>query len=502
MSLFFLLNNLHFALEILGALAFLTVGWLALDAFLIRRDFTTGSRAIGFIFLTAWQVLHAFNFTSEVFAYAGYAVFFLGIIFVAGNLILERPRKRPEFKAIVVLPGLGTLLAPFNIVVTLGLFLITFLAFHQYKMELKKALLPFWLGFLFLSLGALSSIFYTPDSLSALWIVGHLFQLIGFFAIGWWVWSYLQLRIREELLLIFVSTTLFMAVIVSLSFSSILMDRMEDQTKASILTETRVLDLAILRLQEEASTKARLLAARPDIGQALGDNDFVKLEEILGNLIEEEKLGFLTILDKEGYVILRAHALTKKDDNLSEERAVAAALFEGESFVTIESSPAEKLSIRAASPVIIEEEVSGAIVAGFPLDNPFVDSIKRITGLQMSVFEGNTRVATTILNPDGRTRSIDIKQVDSRVSQTVLKEGGNITLRTEILSRPFLASYLPLKNSDGEIVGMISAARSQREILEIAQATNRLTLVVVMIIMLTLITPIYLLTRRLSREIG
>ena len=56
MSLFFLFNNLHFAVEILGALAFLIVGWLALDAFLIRRDFTTATRWIGFGFLVLWQV--------------------------------------------------------------------------------------------------------------------------------------------------------------------------------------------------------------------------------------------------------------------------------------------------------------------------------------------------------------------------------------------------------------------------------------------------------------
>ena len=110
MSLFFLSNNLHFALEILGALVFLMVAWLAVDSLLARRDFLTAARAIGFIFLTAWQVIHAFGFTSELFTYAGYGLYLAGVIFVLGNLLLERPTKRPEFKTMKVLSGAAAMM--------------------------------------------------------------------------------------------------------------------------------------------------------------------------------------------------------------------------------------------------------------------------------------------------------------------------------------------------------------------------------------------------------
>lgn len=500
MSFFFLLNNLHFALEILGALAFLVVAWLAFDSYLLRKDFVTASRGIGFLFLTLWQVLHAFNFPSDLAGYSAYVVYFLGIIFVLWNLLLEAPVPRPEFKAVLVLPGLGAVLAPFNTAAALGLFFIAFLSYRQYKKELKKSLFPFWLGFLFLFLGSLASIIYEPDSLSSLWITGHIFELAGFFALAWWTWSYLALRIREEMLIIFVSFALFVSVIVSLTFSSILITKIEAETKRSLLTNTRVLDFALLRLQEEALAKARLIAARSDLKAALRENNFVKLQEFAESLLEEEKLGFLTIVDKEGYAVLRAHALTKKDDDLTGELAVKNALG-GKPSVTIESSPAEKFSIRAASPLVENDKVAGVIIAGFPLDNALADSIRKITGLEMSIFEGNVRVATTALNPDGKTRSTGIKEVNPLVLSVVLGSGGELTLRTTMLSRPFLASYLPIKNAGGEIVGMISAAVPQKEVLETAQATNRLTLIIVMIIMFILIMPIYLITKRLSEEV-
>ena len=172
----------------------------------------------------------------------------------------------------------------------------------------------------------------------------------------------------------------------------------------------------------------------------------------------------------------------------------------GDSLVDIASSAPEGFSIRASSPVMANGETVGIIVAGFPLDNALADGLKKITGLEMSIFEADTRAATTLFNPDGRTRSVGIKQTDPRVSQSVLQQGNELTLRTLILSRPYLASYLPIRNAANEIVGMVSAAEPQQEVLDIVQTTNRLTLIVVMIIMLIIVTPIYLMTRRLGEE--
>jgi len=501
MSLFFLLNNLHFALEILGALAFLVAAWLALDSFLVRRNFKGASRGIGFAMLAVWQIIHAFNFSSDFVIFLGYALFIFGILFVLINLLAESLIARPEFKAVLILPSLAAALNPLNIAVTAGLFLITILAFRQYKRETKKALMPFWVAFLFLSLGSLSAIFYDQDSFSGLWVIGHGLELIGFFALGWWVWKYLELRIREELLLVFISLTLFMAVIVTLTFSSILITRMEDQTREGLLTNARVLDFTISGLEEEALAKTKLFARDPELAQALALDDFIKIEELASDFMDKENLGFLTVLDQEGFVILRAHALSKKEDNLSKERASGSALA-GEPFVTIETTSAEKFSIRAASPIADRGEILGVVIGGFSLDNALADNMKRITGLDMSIFEGNTMVAATYLHPDGRTRSIGVKQTDPEVLKGVLELGTGTTLRTKIFSRPYLASFLPIRDADNNIVGMLSAAKAQNEILETAEQSNRLTLGAVVIIMIIMVMPVYLITKRLSKEVS
>ena len=443
---------------------------------------------------------HAFG-ASGAFIYLGFVFYVAGLILVLANLILEHPVERPRFEAVFILPALVVTMFYINIAAAVLYLAITFASFQQYRHEFKKALKPFFIGFLLLFSGALLSVFYGNATFGTIWILGHLFETAGFASIILWVWQYLQLRIREEMILIFTSAALLISIVVTLAFSIILVGQIESATKASLLTNAKVLDLAVSRLRGEALAKTKFLSRAAGFEDLLARRNFVKLEAEASKYLESEELGFLVILDKSGEALLRAHALTQKEDNLSKEAAAAAALA-GKDFVTIESSPAEKFSIRAASPLYLKGKLAGAIIAGFLLDNALVDNIKRITGLEMSVWEGDRIAATTLLNPDGRTRGTGIKLADENVRGAVLERGEEIVVRTEILSRPALASYLPIKNSDGKIVGMISSVKPQQEILALANATNRLTLVAVVILMLVLAWPVYLLTKRLSGEVG
>lgn len=499
MSLFFLYNNLHFSFEILGALAFFVVAWLAFDVFPIRRDFLTASRGIGFLFLAVWQVIHALNPSVETTLYLGASFYILGAFFVLLNLLLERPVERPEFKAIFVFPAFAAASVFLEAGVAFLYLATAYFAFAQYKKELKKMLKPFFTSFIFLGLGAAVSLFYPEDSLGALWVLGHIFELLGFGFLIAWVWQYLELRIREELLLISTSVALLIAIMVTLVFSVILVGQIERATRADLETNARVLNLAVERLKEEALAKAKLLSQSDDLKRAVLKRDFAALEEFASGSLTEEKLGFLTILEENGDVLLRAHALTQKDDNLSGERAVREALA-GRFLVNIESSPTERFSIRAAAPLTDKGKVIGVVVTGFLLDNAFVDNLKRITGLDALIFERDIVVASTLISPDGRTRVSGIKEVRDDVLR-LLEYGRQLTISTEIVSRPYLISYFSVLDSDGRVVGMLASAKPQREILDLANATNRLTLITVAVIMLILSVPIYIATRRLTSEV-
>ena len=139
----------------------------------------------------------------------------------------------------------------------------------------------------------------------------------------------------------------------------------------------------------------------------------------------------------------------------------------------------------------------GYVLAGFPLDNAFVDSLKKITGLDVSIFDKDAVVASTITGIDERSRISGTKLSNEDVSLAVLKNGNPLTIRADIVTKPYISSYFPLRNIDNNVVGMVSIAKSQKEIFEIANATNILTLVSVIIIMAVLSIPIFRFTRSL-----
>lgn len=502
MSLFALLNNLHFVVEMIGAIAFGMVGWLAVDAFSITRNFKTISRGIGFFLLAIASVVHAAQFEGDLIKYVEYALALIGLVFVIINLIAEAPVDRPEFKAILVLPPISAVLWTLNSAMLIGYIVVGYLAYKQFRKEFKYALIPFIVSFGFLSAGALLPVVFSGEGVVNIWwIAEHVLRIVGFFALGVWVWSYLELRIREELLLILVGTTLFMATVVSLSFSTLLIHRITENTSVALLSNARVLDLSLQRMLGESSARASLARRSPGIVDQISKTDFVGLEQVTVAATQNTDGGFLTIVDAEGDILVSSSALSRRDENIADEGAIARAL-KGEEATMIEWGALEGFSIRSASPVMKNDKVVGAVVFGFPLDDAFVDGMKDATGLDFSIFEGTKMAATTEFQSDERTRMTGFEQNDPQVLDAVMRDLGTIVVTEKHGSRTTIAAYVPLSDKSGQVVGMLSASKPEREIVETMNATNRYTIVIVLGIMLLLSFPLYYIARRLGEEIG
>lgn len=85
------------------------------------------------------------------------------------------------------------------------------------------------------------------------------------------------------------------------------------------------------------------------------------------------------------------------------------------------------------------------------------------SGNEITIFYGDTRLATTILNSEG-TYFTGTKASD-QVVQKVLKEGNTYTnYKVKINGKPYYAYYMPLKNSDGSTVGMLFVGKESSNI--------------------------------------
>lgn len=497
----FIANNLHFALEFFGALVFFTAAWFAADALYVRHNFTGAARFVGFGALGAGQVIHAMAGDAGVWIYAGELSILFGFAMVLWNLYLEQPDSlRPEFKAILLLPALPAFFTFSHTSRFLLAGAIAFLTWRQHHRELKKALKPLWVGFSILALSALAGLAVSPETLGPSWIVEHGLKLIAFSSLLVWVWQYLQLRIREELMLIFVSGAVLVSIIATLIFSIVLVSKFDANTRATLQINAKILEFSITRLRDEATAKSRIVAEEGGLARALARKDFAGLERLASSLLTRHQLGFLTIADAEGEVVIRAHDFTRRGDRLDDTLLASALAGKGDAAIALD--PAEAFSVRAASPLVFSGKKVGVAVAGFKLDSAFADGLQQFSGLDVALFAGDTLVATSLYNPDGRTRPTGIRETNEEVRQSVLIRGETATVRTALANRPILASFIPLWDSKRRVVGMLASLKTQRDVLALVNVTNRLALSTVTAIMVALAVPVYFLTRRVSRELS
>lgn len=84
-------------------------------------------------------------------------------------------------------------------------------------------------------------------------------------------------------------------------------------------------------------------------------------------------------------------------------------------------------------------------------NNELMDKIGEITGGAVTVFQGDTRVATNVML-DGE-RTIGTK-ADPSVTDVVLKNEKTFVGEADIIGQKHLTMYQPLKNQTGEVIGM------------------------------------------------
>ena len=92
-----------------------------------------------------------------------------------------------------------------------------------------------------------------------------------------------------------------------------------------------------------------------------------------------------------------------------------------------------------------------------------VDGIKRDTGLDITLFYQDTRILTTLTDPDG------IRITGSGAPDTVIEDvlkTGESRFYSDVRANntEYFAYYLPLFNSDGEVTGMVFAGKPREQV--------------------------------------
>ncbi|MCL2060158.1 MAG: methyl-accepting chemotaxis protein [Oscillospiraceae bacterium] len=220
-------------------------------------------------------------------------------------------------------------------------------------------------------------------------------------------------------------------------------------------TASSVAHSKIEMLKSEMGISARYIAADAAITEAMEAGDIPAVQSRAAQMFPETGASFCTVTDAAGIALARPHDPSSTGDSGMALPVVYNTL-SGKNYVSIEPVASSRMSICAGSPIYSEQgELIGSVIVGFRLDtSDYVDYLKGLMGCEVTIFEGDMRVATTIIQGDG-TRYTGTR-ADSDISRAVLS-GQAFKGEVKVLGHTAMAKYTPIYDASGRIVGMIFA---------------------------------------------
>jgi methyl-accepting chemotaxis protein len=234
--------------------------------------------------------------------------------------------------------------------------------------------------------------------------------------------------------------------------------------KGAIKSELKHLEKVLL-------DKGFLLANDLRVQQAMLEKNTPFLQAYGRQVLQQIGMDFLVFSNKDGQVIARGHS-DRFGDSILGQVNVQKALA-GESSVGIEPGALVKFSLRAGVPVKNDHpaltgtppqegkggEIIGVVTLGYDLStSAFVDEMKNRLGVEVSIFEKDTRVSSTIMR-DGQ-RIVGTKMDNPQVLEAVLERSQAFFTPIELFGQSYNAAYWPIIDPQGQTAGMFAFAQA------------------------------------------
>ncbi len=160
-----------------------------------------------------------------------------------------------------------------------------------------------------------------------------------------------------------------------------------------------------------------------------------------------------------------------------------------------------------------EESVSGTSILSYVMNDidafpqadmtAVLDSLKAATGSEYTIFKDDVRVYTTIMQDGARVVNT---RLDAEIADAVLNRGESYTGQAYILGVEHICSYVPLRTTSGEIIGVLFSGRQTSDIMPILIKEASFTAGIGIALMIVALVVIYIIidktiTKRLSKVV-
>ncbi len=510
-----ILQNVHFAVYVFLSLTLFSTAWVYFDTASVEKNRKVFWKAIAFILLSLSSAIFATHVSSPEFNLWSQIPKIIGLVILLIIIVKEPILKKPGTKSLAIFPPLVLIsLSLSPIIASLSASLAT-IYYRKSEKGLEKQIKPLYLFFLLFSFTEIINFGFSLNfgdipfwvnifaNFGVIWILEHLLVLISSIVLAKWAWGYLRFRIGVSLFITFIVSILTIFVFVTFIFTFLLYRNLEKDTYGHLQTDIKFLHYSLERLQFESLANASAVVENSKVKNNILNEDDKELEKILIEIMSRQNSDFLMILSPEGEIIASAEKSMESGGRIEGTDLIENPL-KGNSYsgLTIFESPlSPKVRIVSAVPINDDEEKLLAVVAtGFDIDSAFVDGVKLVTGLDISVFAGNVRSATTFLAADGKTRFIGTEESNEKVKEATLTKGKIYLGKTKVANQPYYASYSPLKDHEDKVLGMLFVGKHQNFLKETAQKSVESTFTGSVILMVLSLLPAYFLAKRISEN--
>jgi len=285
----------------------------------------------------------------------------------------------------------------------------------------------------------------------------------------------MKLNISRKIILIAAAGVVASSLIV-LSITTTLMSRLLNYT---IQEEMITMQSLVEKIQQQDETRllqeVQLLTSIPDLVDAVqrSDADVIRTNAQMAWLRHE--IDSMVFTDYNGIAVFRSHS-DVTGDNISNRAVIRRALvgIVSNGFY-YEETAMFPYTIHCCSPVIKNGYVVGALSLGSNINSEeYVDNLHKMTGMHFSLYKDDVILMTSFRDSSGR-RSNELNIDDLQITDAVLQKGESVIVQMEIFGSPYMTMYWPIKDFNGDTIGMWSAAMPMdRQTKE----TNRVLLII------------------------
>lgn len=485
----FALENLFFALNVFFGLVLFSVAWLYFDAYSELKNRRDVWKIIGFCLLGLSFMSRGLELRAIVlFQTLDIWLRVLGYLMLIVGLVVDPLQKKPKLSAFILvsIPSLF-FLSPVLAAIVAMLYL------RRASVGLERHLYPPAISFILVSVYELLfslntfrgstnlNIFNLLAPYGTVWYIDLSILFLATIFLSKWVFKYLLKQFQSQLFMVMMSLVLSIYLIVTVSFTGLLLNNLKTQILHELDSQSKVLDFALNSKKSELLSDAKLIA-KSNI-KDIETNDFNIQHDLF------------VIFDKDGVVTYRAEDSERKGDSISGDDLVKRVLLNGKensNIVIKDGVVAPFVTIVSGSPIFKDNKIDGGVLIGDLIDDAYLEGFSKLTGLKAAVYGGD------ILSAGG---TIGTKESNPVVKEKVLIKGETYSVENRWLNRSFLSVYSPLKNVEGNPVGMIFVGRPQLEVLNLASKTLESIFLGTIILLLVSMIPAKIIANSITKQI-